>query len=236
MIKSTYTSDGRLYKDVIAERKERKRLKQESNKDIYMEMVELVSNELDIPIEAITSKRRKAEIIEARQFVYKLCVLKGMLTYHVSQQAKKTGPTILHNLTQFEGHYEFDKEYRNKFDLIKEQINGNNKKRKTMKIKIKRTTTKGLVDAEGYFFEERNMQFCLVQLDEGYFCIELSTGCNVIDFNPLECSVIESIESARAEIKSKTTEEWEFALKKVSDEYCFKYGFKLPVNERVENK
>ena len=88
-------------------------------------MVELVSTELDIPIESITRKSRKSEIIEARQFVYKLCVIKGMYPYHVSQQANKTSPTIMHNLAQFEGYYEFDKEYRNKFDLIKEQINGN---------------------------------------------------------------------------------------------------------------
>ena len=100
-------------------------------------------------------------------------------------------------------------------------------------MKIKRATTGGLKDAEGELFEANGMQFCLVEADDLYFSIHLPTGCSVKSFDPYYYSKEEAIELSKKEIARSTKSEWEYALKKVSDDYCQRFNFSLPVNEIV---
>lgn len=105
-----------------------------------------------------------------------------------------------------------------------------------MKVKIKRATTKGLKKSEGEFFEAKGRQFCLIYADEDdlYFCIELSTGCSVQSFNPIDYSRMEAIRVSKNVIESRTDKEWENALIVVAEKYCTPYGFKLPVNKPIK--
>jgi hypothetical protein len=102
-------------------------------------------------------------------------------------------------------------------------------------MKIKRATTKGLREAEGELFEANGMQFCLVEADDLFFSIHLPTGCNVISAAPDEVTKSEAIELAKKEINRRTKSEWDYALNKVSDDYCSRFKFSLPVNEPVLN-
>jgi hypothetical protein len=104
-----------------------------------------------------------------------------------------------------------------------------------MKIKIKRATTEGLKENEGDFFETNGMQFCLVKADGLFFSIELSTGCNVKSFDTDDYSKKQAIELAKEEINRRTKAEWDYALNKVSEDYCSRFKFRLPVNEPVLN-
>lgn len=100
-------------------------------------------------------------------------------------------------------------------------------------MKIKRATTEGIKDADGELFEANGMQFCLVEADGLYFSIHLQTGCNVISFDPDYYSKNEAIELSKKEITRRTKTEWEYALKKVSEDYCQRFNFSLPVNDPV---
>ena len=104
-----------------------------------------------------------------------------------------------------------------------------------MKIKIKRATTEGLKDAEGELFEANGMQFCLVEADGLFFSIELSTGCNVKSFDTDDYSKSQAIKLSKEEINRRTKSEWDYALNKVSEDYCSRFKFRLPVNEPVLN-
>ena len=100
-------------------------------------------------------------------------------------------------------------------------------------MKIKRATTKGLQDAEGDFFEANGMQFCLVEAEGLFFSIHLPTGCNVKSFHPNYYSKSEAIELSKKEIEQITKSKWEYALNKVSEDYCSRFNFTIPVNEPV---
>lgn len=104
-----------------------------------------------------------------------------------------------------------------------------------MKIKIKRATTEGLKDAEGELFEANGMQFCLVKADGLFFSIELSTGCNVKSFDADDYSKSQAIKLSKEEINRRTKSEWNYALNKVSEDYCRRFKFSLPVNDPVLN-
>lgn len=102
-------------------------------------------------------------------------------------------------------------------------------------MKIKRATTEGLKESEGDFFEENGSQWCLVE-DEGfYFCIELSSGCSIGSFETDDYSKKDALRIAKEEINKRSKIEFEKAFKKVSEDYCSKYKFSLPVNEPVLN-
>ena len=106
-----------------------------------------------------------------------------------------------------------------------------------MIIKIKRATTCGLVDAEGYFFEEKGMQFCLVRdEDEGlYYSIHLPTGFNVKAFELDEYSFDDALKLSKSEISTHSTQQWDDAIARIADYYCHEYNFSIPVNEPIKS-
>jgi len=54
-------------------------------------------------------------------------------------------------------------------------------------IRINRTTTEGLKKVCGYLYEYNWYQFCLCEVDNSYYIIELSTGFGCFNLNKSEC-------------------------------------------------
>lgn len=101
------------------------------------------------------------------------------------------------------------------------------------RIKIKRATTKGLIDATGILLNVMDHQFCLTEFDDDEFdIIELSTGCSAGSFHSEDrtCVVVLIAEDI---IKEKSVKELNKAIAKAKKIYSEKYGFSMPVNEPV---
>ena len=71
--------------------------------------------------EDINKKTRKREIIHLRTMAYKIMMKEQCLPSHIAKAFGLTHATVLHHLKDFEFLYEFDKEFKLRYDSIEQK-------------------------------------------------------------------------------------------------------------------
>lgn len=88
-------------------------------------IIELVAEELDVPKEAILSKSRKAEIVDARHTVAKLLHARNVYPSRVAEIFGVSPRSIHYVITSFEARIQTNRSLRNSFAKLAKRLGEN---------------------------------------------------------------------------------------------------------------
>ena len=92
------------------------------SKKILSDVIEAVSIETDVPIEAIMSKSKENEVVDARHICIILLRKKGLYISRIAELMRMTTRNVLYVISAFDDRLTFNRPMRNNYERAMKRL------------------------------------------------------------------------------------------------------------------